>query len=245
MKFLKTLSLIILLVGCQSDDVPPINTSVLSEVLENTSFELGAVIACASGDAETSNQINIYFYPENNAVNFKLYDTQSVDVDPNDFSNYTIVDELDFPIFNGFLRQFSRVLDQDRWYIVTYDFGNELKVSNPIHGKVFSKPTVFNQNIFINQDTLQMPLFTWDNEANDNNAIYFHIVSNLNNTVFSATYTTERNFQYYNTSNVVLNVTEGVPPNLISGVDYNFSLMAVSEDNWVNTLTLNKNFTVE
>lgn len=46
---------------------------------------------------------------------------------------------------------------------------------------------------------------------------------------------------YYNTSNVVLNITTQTPPSLIVGNNYNFTLMDVSEDNWVN-LVIQKTF---
>lgn len=90
-----------------------------------------------------------------------------------------------------------------------------------------------------------MPLFSWENDLVGDNAIYFQIVSDINDTVLSATYTFESNFQYYNTSNVVLNVTEGIPPDFMVNEAYNFTLMDVSEDNWVNVLTLNESFIVE
>ena len=52
----------------------------------------------------------------------------------------------------------------------------------------------------------------------------------------SGTYTFDTHFQYYNLDNVVLNITEGTPPNLTKGVQYKFTVMDVSEDNWVNTI---------
>ena len=74
MKLLKTLSLVVILVGCQSENQPDNVSSVLSEVLENSSFEVGAVIACAASDINNSTQANIYFYPEHNAEGFTLYE---------------------------------------------------------------------------------------------------------------------------------------------------------------------------
>lgn len=244
MKLLKTLGLALLLLGCQSNDTTEA-PSVLSQVLENFNFETGAVIACASSDEVNANQVNIYFYPEANAINFTLYETDSAEVNPNDFSNYTRAGIQSFGIFNDFLRQYSRAATQEKWYVVTFQLEGELKVSNPIRSKQVSKPSVFNQEIFINQDTALMPQFSWQDNSVGENAIYFQIVSDLEQNVFSATYTFESNFQYYNTSNVVLNVTEGIPPQLLSGSSYSFALMDVSEDNWVNTITLNLNFTVE
>ncbi|MCC1483137.1 hypothetical protein [Winogradskyella immobilis] len=246
MKLVKALSILFLLVSCGSDDTPePIESNILSEVIEGSAFEVGAVIACAASDVNTVSQVNVYFYPENNATNFKLYETVSVDVNPNDFSNYTLVDIIDTSFFNGFLRQYSRVIDTEKWLIVTYNLGEDIKISNPIRSKQFSKASVFNQTITINQNTSTMPLFSWENDLVGDNAIYFQIVSDINDTVLSATYTFESNFQYYNTSNVVLNVTEGIPPDFMVNEAYNFTLMDVSEDNWVNVLTLNESFIVE
>ena len=48
-------------------------------------------------------------------------------------------------------------------------------------------------------------------------------------------------FQYYKLDNVVLNVTRETPPALQLGMNYGFTLMGVSEDNWVN-LVIEKNF---
>ncbi|GGI56663.1 hypothetical protein [Winogradskyella haliclonae] len=245
MKLLKTLSLVLILVGCQSENQPENNSSVLSEVLENSSFEVGAVIACGASDANNSAQANIYFYPEQNAENFTLYETRLTDVDPNNFSNYTKVEIESEPFFNGFLRQYSRILDAEKWVIVTFNLENEIKVSNPIRTKQISKPSIFNQDITVNQSEALMPQFLWAANEFGDNAIYFQIISDIQQNVFSATYTFESNFQYYNTSNVVLNITEGIPPNLQSEETYSFSLMDVSEDNWVNAISLNANFTIE
>ena len=187
MKLVKALSILFLLVSCRSDDTQePIESNILSEVIEGSAFEVGAVIACAASDVNTVSQVNVYFYPENNATNFKLYETVSVDVNPNDFSNYTLVDIIDTSFFNGFLRQYSRVIDTEKWLVVTYNLGEDIKISNPIRSKQFSKASVFNQTITINQNTSTMPLFSWENDLVGDNAIYFQIVSDINDTVLSA-----------------------------------------------------------
>jgi len=74
----------------------------------------------------------------------------------------------------------------------------------------------------------------WDEGKYKDSKIYFHVISDDANNVLSGTYTFERNFQYYKLDNVVLNVTQGTPPVLESGAFYNFTLLGVSEDNWVN-----------
>ena len=79
-----------------------------------------------------------------------------------------------------------------------------------------------------------MPVFTWQDGVFDDTKIYFHVVSNANDDLLSGTYTFEKRFQYYKLDNVVLNITEEIPPILETGEGYDFALLAVSEDNWVN-----------
>ena len=79
-----------------------------------------------------------------------------------------------------------------------------------------------------------MPIFEWQDGVFDDTAIYFQAVLTENDDLLSATYTFDKNFQYYNLDNVVLNITEEEPPSLEQAFNYGFTLLAVSEDNWVN-----------
>ena len=74
----------------------------------------------------------------------------------------------------------------------------------------------------------------WEDNPFGDNAIYFQVVSDESDNLLSGTYTYENQFQYYNTNNVVLNVTTKTPPNLVLSENYNFTVMDVSLDNWVN-----------
>jgi len=88
----------------------------------------------------------------------------------------------------------------------------------------------------VNHEVSKMPKFSWEHNANGDNAIYFQIVSTVDDGLLSGTYTFENQFQYYNTSNVVLNISEENPLGLTVDNPYKFTLMDVSEDNWVNTV---------
>ena len=79
-----------------------------------------------------------------------------------------------------------------------------------------------------------MPIFSWEDGIIKENAIFFEVISEANDELLSGTYTFERHFQYYILDNVVLNITEEEPPILQANTPYNFTLMGVSEDNWVN-----------
>jgi hypothetical protein len=235
-----SLVLVLALVSCQSDDTAePINlenTAKLSQVIANRTIETGAVIACAASDANNASVVNVFYYLEEGATNVQFFETNTTDIDHTDYSNYRQLDLPSQPLFNGFIYQFTRPFAHDQWVIVTFELDGEVKISNPIHIKNNSKPTVWTENVTIDQEITKMPKFIWEHNANGDNAIYFQVVSTVDNGLLSGTYTYENQFRYYDTSNVVLNITEEAPLELTIDNSYKFTLMDVSEDNWVNTV---------
>ncbi len=230
---------LLILFSCSedNDDAP----ETLASYIKNKTIETGAVIACAASD-ENSGDVLTFYYPEAGAKNARFYQTERADVDNNDFLNYTQVVLNSEPFFNGYLEKFTQSASNEKWIIVTFELDGEIKISNPIKTKQISKPTVWNDLVNINQDESLMPKFSWVDNAFGDNAIYFQVISDMQNNLLSGTYTFENHFQYYNTSNVVLNITTQAPPALILNASYNFTLMDVSEDNWVNWVINNKNF---
>ena len=89
------------------------------------------------------------------------------------------------------------------------------------------------------------PRFSWEDGIIDESVIYFQIISDEANNFISGTYTFEKEFTFYDLSNVVLNITDTTStPTLEPNQDYKFTMMGVSEDNWVN-LFIEKEFTTE
>ena len=235
----------LLLASCSSDNTDNTQgTNSLSSYVEGKIFETGSVIACSGNTSTNPNIIEVYFFPENNSENFQLFQTDSSQLDPNDFSGYNLIEIEDEPFFNGFLRKFVGSFDSEHWFIVSYEVDNEIKLSNPIRIKLLTQPTLFSDVIAVNQEQSKMPVFNWTIHSEADNAIFFQVVSTVEDDVISGTYTFENQFQYYDTSNVVLNITDGTPPNLVLGQTYQFTVMDVSEDNWINQL-FNIQFTVE
>ncbi len=243
MKFLKYIAVVLIFISCTSDSVVD-DDAILSNYIVDRNIEKRAVIACAGSNLDAS-KVLVFEYPVSGARNTKLYETATINVDESDFSNYTKVTVEGKPIFNGYLQQFDRNLNIEKWIIVTHELDGEIKISNPIRTKQFSKESNWTEEVEINQEVSTMPKFSWEKDQFGDNAIYFQIVSDAQNNLLSGTYTFESTFQYYNTSNVVLNITIATPPALSVGTQYNFSLMDVSEDNWVNLFILNKNFIAE
>lgn len=233
-----------MLVFSCSEDADDNLDSTLQQYVATTSFETGAVIACAASDI-SNEAVLTFFYPEPGATNTRFYQTETIDVDEADFLNYTQKFIDSDPIFNGALRRFSQITDTDSWIIITFELDGEIKISNPIRTKIATKPTLWEDIITIDQTQSQMPLFSWQDNVAGDNAIYFQVISDSQDNLLSGTYTNQNQFQYYKLNNVVLNITPNTPPVLDTGVAYNITLMDVSLDNWVNVVTLNKSFIAE
>ncbi|WP_299605626.1 hypothetical protein [uncultured Aquimarina sp.] len=225
-----------ILYACNSDENTIALNATLATLVSSNDIEVDNVIACASGSESDENSIIAYVYPRPEATDIRYYETSDIDVDKNDYSNYQriLIESTDF--FNGYLRKFTRNTDEEKWVIITFFEEEKLHLSNPIRLKHKTKPTEFTSQVNIDLATDNMPVFSWQDEVFDDNAIYFQVVSDSDNELLSGTYTFEKQFQYYKTENVVLNITMGTPPQLDPMNSYNFTLMGVSEDNWVNLL---------
>jgi len=126
---------------------------------------------------------------------------------------------------------------EEKWVIISFEEDGMTHLSNPIRLKQITKPTEYlPQNVSIDAST-NMPTFSWVDGQFDDTKIYFEVLTNANNDFISGTYTFEKFFQYYKLDNVVLNITSGTPETLVQNTVYNFSMLAVSEDNWVNLFT--------
>lgn len=236
MKIFKVIVIVLMIVSCSQDDDSVITEDSLLSYMFDKNTETGAVIACSATDP-ISNEILTFFYPESNEGSFRFYKTESAAIEIKlDFSKYHQLDMESTPFFNGYLRKYTSASVAEHWIIITHEWNGELKISNPIRTKQLEKPTVWNDAVTINQDELLMPEFNWQLNALGDNAIYFQIISEENDELISGTYTYENSFQFYDTTNVVLNITEGIPQ-LQNSALYNFTLMDVSLDNWVNLVS--------
>lgn len=227
------LLLLLMIFSCSTDKET--NISSLENYIDGKTVVKDNVIACAATSAETG-FVDVFFYPRPNVEDFRLFETDNINTDKNDFHGYT---EHIFPIhdvFNGYLKRFQVDAEQEKWVIVTFKENDEIHISNPIRLKHQTKATEITNAVTIDKTTPNMPIFAWENGVYDDTAIYFQVLTDVDNNLLSGTYTYEKKFQYYNLDNVVINVTRNMPPDLEVNTSYGFTLMAVSEDNWVNLL---------
>lgn len=206
----------------------------------NSGLIVDEVIACAASDEFDVSKSYIFYYPIPGASQIEYFETESINVNQNDYANYTKKKLPKEGVFNGYLERFIRNNTKEVWSIVTYKTNGKIHKSNPIRLKHQSKPTEWSTNVSIDLSQNTSPKFTWNDGVIKENAIYFQVITNANNDLLSGTYTYDKWFQYYNLDNVVLNVTRNTPPEIVSGQEYNFVMMGVSIDNWVNLVILNK-----
>ena len=223
--------IVFLVLSCSTDALN--EEATLNDSLASKQVIRDNVIACAASNSD-DNLISVFFYPRQGVTNIRYFETIDASFDKNDFDNYTQVDIPIIDVFNGFLKKYEIASDVEKWVIIAFDEEGQTHLSNPIRLKQNTKPTEYDmQNVSIDTSTT-MPVFSWQDGSYDDTKIYFQVVSDEANNLLSGTYTFDRNFQYYKLDNVVLNITKGTPPVLTSGDQYGFTLLAVSEDNWVN-----------
>ncbi len=224
--------LVMVAVGCSSDlenqDV------TLQDALKNKTPVVDNVIACAASN-ENDDLVSVFFYPREGVTNIRYYETEDTSISKTDYDQYYRLEIPAFDVFNGYLKKFEVAVAEERWVIVSFEEDGKIHLSNPIRLKQLSKPTEYvSKNIKVGSLETGKRLFTWEDGKYTDSKIYFQVVSDDAGNLLSGTYTFENNFQYYDLDNVVLNITNDTPPALKAEADYTFTLMAVSEDNWVN-----------
>lgn len=225
------------LMSCSNDE--PENAT-LGSYLESREVVVDNVIACAASN-QADDLVSVFLYPRAGATNISYFEAISDAIDKNDFDGYEPIAAPLSDVFNGFMKKFDVAIAEEKWVIVTFEEDNQIHVSNPIRIKNLTKPTehsTLNATIEENSST---PLITWEDGLYDDTRIYFQVISDADDHLLSGTYTFDRFFRYYDLDNVVLNITPGMPPALQPNTSYGFTLLAVSEDNWVN-LFVTRNF---
>lgn len=232
----------LLLSGCTKDQSYP---TTLSGYLSSTSdLELSnELIACAGGMPEgwmgdAIHPTSVFFYPIDGATDFRYFETDGLVDDILDYSAFNAKALDDEPVFNGKLHRFKNTaFTGERWGIVTYRTPGKIHVCEAIRIKTNPKPTEDAPLLITVTENGTTPYFEWQDGITPENVIYFQVVTDMQNNVVSATYTYDKHWQFYDLSNVVLNVHDVNPsPSLLPNQDYKFILMGVSEDNWVNLM---------
>ena len=205
--FLIAVFVSIFIFSCSEDNdvTVPRNLQDYLSTISNDNF--GEVIACAASASGNTNLTYIFYYPEKGAKDIRYYEANDLTVDKNDFSLYKRKNYAIDDVFGGKIQRFTRNSSTESWGLVTYILDGKLHKSNPIRLKNTSKPTGWTNQITIEYPTALTPKFIWSDFGFTDNAIYFQVISeNEEDKFISGTYTYDKYFQFFDTSNVVLNI---------------------------------------
>lgn len=240
-----TLFLILLIsISCTKEKLVIVPQNLQEYLNLNSGLLADEVIACAASDAFDTSISYIFYYPIKGATEIQYFETENTAVNEKEFSLYKRRELPREGVFNGYLERYVRNDVNEVWSIVTFKTNGKLHKSNPIRLKHQSKPTEWNNQVTIDFTQNTSPKFSWQDGIYKENAIYFQVVSRINKDLLSGTYTNDKWFQYYKLDNVVLNITTKKPPVLEVGSEYDFLMMGVSLDNWVNLL-IDKRFLIQ
>lgn len=249
------LILIVILTFCIScsednDITTPRNLQEYKLIFSNDNVKEAGVIACAANPSGSSSTTYIFYYPVDGATDIRYYEADSLNIDETDFTNYRKQNLTSTDVFGGKLEYFSRSGSDEIWSIVTYVLEGKLHISNPICHKNINSQTIYKDKIedeiTVTNAASLMPTFSWDDFGIDDNDIYFHVLADEDNNFISGIYTRQQTYTHYDTSSTDQNlvVNTETPDDLQLNTTYNFTIMAVSEDNWVN-LVIEDSFVTE
>lgn len=239
---MKNLVLIIaglLLFSCSKEAA--LDENILADYIAlHSNLEQADLVACAGGRengllGSAIEPTDVMFYPIKGATDFRYFEAENV-ADSSDFAKYFAKELNSEPLFNGYLWKFNNEpFSGERMGVVTYKTPGKLHVCTPIRQKTYNKPTEVNHALIEVFENGATPSFSWADGQIRENVIYFQVISRLDGELISGTYTYEKAFTFYDLSNVVFNITKpDTRPNLEANKTYKFTLMGVSEDNWVN-----------
>ncbi|TRX60638.1 hypothetical protein FNH22_06225 [Fulvivirga sp. M361] len=241
------LGMVLMLSSCQKDEAFLQENILADYILLNSSLQLTDLIACAGGKedglfGQDDTPTSVFFYPVTGATDFRYFEAENI-ADSMDFSKYVVKDLTDDPVFNGYLWKFNNTpFTGERMGVVSFKTPGKLHVCTPIRLKTTVKPTELNESLVMVSENGTSPSFSWEDGSIEENVIYFQVISDEKNNLISGTYTFDKEFTFYDLSNVVLNITDTTSvPILKPNANYTFTMMGVSEDNWVN-LFIEKEF---
>ncbi|WP_341221002.1 hypothetical protein [Polaribacter atrinae] len=236
--FLITVFISLFLSSCTEDNDITVPRNLQEYIDVSTNTDLGDVFAYAASASGSTTLTYVYSAPEEGATDIRYYEADSLNVDQLDFSNYRRQNLTATNVFDGKLKRFSRSGSEENWCLVTYMLDGELHKSNPIRLKIETNPTSWTDEVTIEFPTTLNPKFTWSDFGVSDNVIYFEAISEVDDDSFvSGVYTLDKTFQYFDTANVesYIDVSES-PDDLVEDTEYLFTMMAISDDYWVNTV---------
>ena len=210
----------------------------------NSTKTIESALAFAASSSGSQSLSYIYYDFLIGSSAMRYYETDNTLVDEKDFSNYRRKMLTDEAVYGGELRRYNRTDDSESWCIITYVINETLHISNPVKIKNQTRPTEWFTDLTIDSSESLMPIFTWTDGSYLENVEYLEIITDADSDFLSGTFTEDKFFQYYDTSNVTSKINLDTPAALILNEDYKITVMGLSDDFWVN-LMIQETFTAE
>lgn len=226
----------ILISACSEDTDTIVARNLQGYLDENSGREMDTLIAFAANEEGNTALTYVYYYPETGATDIRYYETANTSADKTDYSNYRRQSLAAEAVFGGKLERFSRSGATETWCLVTYIKDGKFHISDPILLKNLSKTTEYSNDVSIAYKTNVEPNFTWEDGNIDENVRYFQVISDEEDDFKSGTFTSDTFFQYYDESSFESTINLATPETLVEDEVYNFTMMGISEDNWVNLI---------
>ena len=198
--------------------------------------------------SDSTKPVNVIFYPIEDAVDFRYYETNSLQEDP---ENLILFNEKSYdllPVFNGEFRKFvSDVSEYEAYGRVVVRTLNNIHISKAIQIESGTIQTEYNNSLVrIDTSAGSNPSFTWRDGLRPGNVKYFQGVVNPMGDLMAGTFTEGNSYQYKDFSTVIetLHLISDPLPDLEAGINYRFVLMGISATNWVNMIA-DTSFTVK
>lgn len=206
----------------------------LAEYLESVPVnDTQKITAFGLNENNSSNDAFVYFYPIENARDFRYYETESLNIDKDNFENYRRKFLDNSTDFGAQLRRFSRDNTEEAWSMVTYEVNGEIYTSEPIKIEIKNNATLYQKEITTTQTESLLPVFTWSNFEKSNNT-YLAILSTISNSFISGFFVNQESYQYKSNNGVIGNINNTSLPDLILDDEYNITVFGINENNWVN-----------
>ena len=222
--------------SCSQDTDISVARNLQEYMNENLKVEENTVFACAANASSNTSLTYIFYYPEAGASDIRYYELTEASFDKDNFINYKRESLESEMTFGNKLGRFSRSGSSENWCLVTYKINGVLRISDPIKLNNTSKATAYSNDVLINYKTTLEPNFTWEDTITNESVNYFQILTDEAQDFISGTYTEDTFFQYYDETNVTLNINDTTPPELVADEIYNFTTFGIGEDNWVNII---------
>ncbi|MFK8046375.1 MAG: hypothetical protein AB8B72_12840 [Crocinitomicaceae bacterium] len=178
-----------------------------------------------------------YFEKPSDAFDLRYFATK--DVKKTDaLKYYKPVNKLpmgDSPAFNGGLRR-TGVGDAsiEKKVVLTYKTAGKIHISEPVLVKQSTAPTEYNDDLLIVKESGITPYFEWQDGGSEVlNQRYFLVISDSIENLISGIYTTNKNFEFYDSSSVIESLaisTAELQPNS----KYIATVFGISDFHWVN-----------